>query len=61
MGAIKTNERRQRSISRGALGKSMMGIAPTGKMAINVGGKSYVPDALTNTTLTEVKNVAARH
>lgn len=49
----------ERSVARGALGESMMGIASTGKTAIKVGGKSYVPDALSNTTLTEVKNVAA--
>jgi hypothetical protein len=37
----------------------MMGIASTGKEAIRVGGKTYIPDALTKSTLTEVKNVAA--
>lgn len=47
------------SVARGALGESMVGISSTGKQAINVGGSKFVPDALTSTTLTEVKNVAA--
>ncbi|MBS0448570.1 MAG: hypothetical protein JSR59_21825 [Proteobacteria bacterium] len=36
-----------------------MSIASTGKTAISVGGKSYMPDALTDSALIEVKNVAA--
>jgi hypothetical protein len=49
----------ERSVARGVLGESMMGIASTGNTAIKVGGKTYIPEALTKSTLTEVKNVAA--
>lgn len=48
----------ERSVARGALGESMAGINSTGKKAISVGGSEFIPDALSSTSLTEVKNVA---
>ena len=41
----------------GKAGERMAGIDPSAKQAINVNGRIRIPDALTDTVLTEVKNV----
>ena len=41
----------------GKVGESLAGINPKAKQRININGRVRIPDAMTNTTLTEVKNV----
>ena len=43
--------------SMGRVGERMAGIDQSAKQPIQVNGRTRIPDALTNTTLTEVKNV----
>ena len=41
----------------GRIGEQLAGIDPGAKVSIQVNGRTRIPDALTETTLTEVKNV----
>lgn len=43
--------------SMGQAGERMAGIDPNAKQSININGRTRIPDALTDSTLTEVKNV----
>lgn len=47
------------SVARGALGESMLGINPIGKLGISVGGNRFIPDRITSIALDESKNVAS--
>ena len=42
----------------GKMGEQLAGINPAAKVPIEVNGRTRIPDALTDTTLIEVKNVA---
>ena len=41
----------------GKIGEQLAGIDPSAKVSIQINGRTRIPDALTDTTLTEVKNV----